>query len=78
MNSRRDFLKKTSLFAGMATMANVVPPSLLKAMSIEAAPGSTYKDAEHVVFLMQENRSFDHAFGTLKGVRGFNDHLYVG
>ncbi len=73
MNSRRDFLKKTSLFAGMATMANVVPPSLLKAMSIEAAPGSTYKDAEHVVFLMQENRSFDHAFGTLKGVRGFND-----
>ncbi|MBE7178539.1 MAG: phospholipase C, phosphocholine-specific, partial [Mucilaginibacter polytrichastri] len=29
--------------------------------------------AEHVVFLMQENRSFDHAFGTLQGVRGFND-----
>ena len=22
---------------------------------------------------MQENRSFDHAFGTLRGVRGFND-----
>lgn len=73
MESRRDFLKKTSLFAGLATVANVIPPSLLKAMSIEAAAGSTYKDAEHVVFLMQENRSFDHAYGTLKGVRGFND-----
>src|SRR5581483_2536928 len=29
---------------------------------------------EHVVMLMQENRSFDHYFGTLKGVRGFDDH----
>jgi len=73
MSSRRDFLKKTSLFAGAATMTNMVPPSLLKAMSIAPTPGSTYKDAEHIVFLMQENRSFDHAFGALKGVRGFND-----
>ncbi|SFG77541.1 phosphocholine-specific phospholipase C [Pedobacter insulae] len=73
MDSRRDFLKKTSLFAGMTTMANMVPESLLKAMSIDPTPGSTYKDAAHVVFLMQENRSFDHAFGALKGVRGFND-----
>ena len=30
-------------------------------------------DAEHIVFLMQENRSFDHTYGTLQGVRGFND-----
>jgi phospholipase C len=73
MDSRRNFLKKTSLFAGLTTMANIVPPSLIKAMSINPTPGSTYKDAEHVVFLMQENRSFDHAFGSLKGVRGFND-----
>ena len=28
---------------------------------------------EHVVLLMQENRSFDHYFGTMPGVRGFND-----
>jgi phospholipase C len=26
-----------------------------------------------VVILMQENRSFDHCYGTLRGVRGFND-----
>ena len=31
------------------------------------------RDIEHVVILMQENRSFDHYFGTLRGVRGFGD-----
>ncbi len=30
-------------------------------------------DIDHVVIIMQENRSFDHYFGTYKGVRGFND-----
>ena len=28
---------------------------------------------EHVIVLMQENRSFDHYFGRLRGVRGFGD-----
>ncbi|HEY0248357.1 MAG TPA: alkaline phosphatase family protein [Gryllotalpicola sp.] len=31
------------------------------------------KDVKHVVMLMQENRSFDHYYGTLSGVRGFDD-----
>lgn len=31
------------------------------------------QDVEHVVILMQENRSFDHYFGALRGVRGFGD-----
>ena len=30
-------------------------------------------DIEHVVLFMQENRAFDHYFGTLAGVRGFSD-----
>ena len=30
-------------------------------------------DVEHIVIMMQENRSFDHYFGTLRGVRGFGD-----
>jgi phospholipase C len=30
-------------------------------------------DMEHIVILMQENRSFDHYFGTMPGVRGFQD-----
>jgi phospholipase C len=72
-DSRRDFLKKATLLTGAAGIFSVLPSSIQKAMAIDAAPGSTYMDAEHVVFLMQENRSFDHCFGTLKGVRGFND-----
>src|SRR5262249_21603816 len=31
------------------------------------------KDVEHIVILTQENRSFDHIFGTLRGTRGFAD-----
>ena len=73
MDSRRDFLKKAALLTGAAGIAGVIPASIQKAMAINPAPGSTYMDAEHVVILMQENRSFDHCFGTLKGVRGFND-----
>ncbi len=39
-----------------------------------AAPVTgSLRDIEHVIFLIQENRSFDHYFGTLRGVRGFGD-----
>ena len=31
------------------------------------------KDVEHVVLFMQENRAFDHYFGTMAGIRGFQD-----
>ncbi|TSJ42725.1 phospholipase C, phosphocholine-specific [Mucilaginibacter corticis] len=73
MDNRRDFLKKAALLTGAASVSGVLPASIQKAMAINAAEGSTYLDAEHVVILMQENRSFDHCFGTLKGVRGYND-----
>src|ERR1700678_2599058 len=36
--------------------------------------GSDLGAIEHVVFMMQENRSFDHYYGTYKGARGFDDH----
>ena len=73
MATRRDFLKAASLLAGGVGMTGVIPESVKRAFSIEPTPGSTYKDAEHIVILMQENRSFDHALGALQGVRGFND-----
>lgn len=72
-DSRRDFLKKAALLTGGAGIWSVLPASIEKAMAISPDPGTTFYDAEHVVLLMQENRSFDHCFGTLKGVRGFND-----
>jgi len=71
--SRRDFMKKAALLAGGAGFIGTLPPAIQKALAIDPEKGSTFYDAEHVVFLMQENRSFDHCFGTLKGVRGFND-----
>jgi phospholipase C len=73
MDTRREFLKKAALFSGAAAMGNILPPVIQKALAINPTPGSTFHDAEHVVFLMQENRSFDHIFGSLQGVRGFND-----
>lgn len=73
MESRRDFIKKATLLTGALGVAGILPASIQRAMAIDPKIGSTFLDAEHVVFLMQENRSFDHAFGTLKGVRGFNN-----
>lgn len=73
MNSRREFLRKVSLVTGGAGMWSQLPAAIQKALAIDPNAGSTFYDAEHVVFLMQENRSFDHCFGTLQGVRGFND-----
>src|SRR5262245_42722104 len=35
------------------------------------------QDVQHVVILMQENRSFDHYFGSCSGVRGFGDRITV-
>jgi phospholipase C len=72
-DTRRDFLKKAGILAGSAGLVNMLPASIQKAMAINPAPGTTWADAEHIVLLMQENRSFDHCFGTLKGVRGYND-----
>lgn len=73
MNTRRDFIKQAALIAGSSGIWNALPDALKKAISINPDLGSTFYDAEHVVILMQENRSFDHCFGSLQGVRGFND-----
>jgi len=73
MDSRREFLKKAALLAAGGSVAGAIPSSISRALAIDPAPGSTFLDAEHVVILMQENRSFDHCYGTLRGVRGFDD-----
>ncbi len=65
---RRQFLSATA-----ATLA-ALPLSIQRALAVPAANDSrTIEDVKHVVILMQENRSFDHYFGTMKGVRGFGD-----
>ena len=70
---RRQFLRLSAASAG-AVAANVLPASVQKAMAIPAhCETGSIRDVKHIVILMQENRSFDHYFGTLKGVRGFGD-----
>jgi phospholipase C len=67
---RRSFLKLLTTAAGTAAF----PASISRALSIPAHHRTgTIEDVEHVVFMMQENRSFDHYFGMLRGVRGFGD-----
>jgi phospholipase C len=67
---RRAFLQLLSAGAASATF----PSSIARALAIPASHATgTIADVEHIVFLMQENRSFDHYFGTLRGVRGFGD-----
>ena len=72
-DNRREFLKKTALLTGAASLAQLLPESIQRALAITPPEGSTWLDAEHIVILMQENRSFDHTFGTLRGVRGYTD-----
>ncbi len=73
METRRNFLKLAAMLSGAAGVSDLIPEAVERAYAIEPPAGSTYLDAEHIVILMQENRSFDHALGTLQGVRGFND-----
>ncbi len=73
MDTRREFLKKAALLSGAAGVLNALPESIQAALAINPEAGTTFLDAEHVVILMQENRSFDHCYGMLQGVRGFND-----
>jgi phospholipase C len=67
---RRTFLK----ISGMTAMMSTLQSNIAKALAIPANHRTgTIQDVEHVVILMQENRPFDHHFGTLRGVRGFAD-----
>lgn len=68
--SRRAFLQLLATGAAAAAF----PASISRALEIPAhSPTGTINDIEHIIFLMQENRSFDHYFGTLRGVRGYGD-----
>jgi len=72
-DNRREFLKKAALLTGSVSVSQLLPASIQRALAINPVEGSTWRDAEHVVILMQENRSFDHTLGHLRGVRGYND-----
>jgi phospholipase C len=59
--------------AATGAAAALLPVNVQKALAATPSRPGKFSDIEHVVLLMQENRSFDHYFGTLSGVAGFND-----
>jgi phospholipase C len=68
--NRREFLQ----LMGITAVTGALNTNIAKALSIPANNRTgTIRDVEHIVILMQENRPFDHQFGTLRGVRGFSD-----
>jgi phospholipase C len=79
--SRRRFLAAGAT-AGAAGAASLTLGrrglGLVDAAAATCTTGARLSDIEHVVILIQENRSFDHYFGTMRGVRGFGDHPVSG
>jgi phospholipase C len=70
LTDRRRFLQ----MMGATGIAGAWNATISKALAIPAnSRMRTIQDVQHIVILMQENRPFDHHFGTLRGVRGFND-----
>ncbi|MBN0048682.1 phospholipase C, phosphocholine-specific [Streptomyces actuosus] len=68
--NRRRFLQ----LAGATTAFSALSGSIQRAAALPANRRTgSIEDVEHIVVLMQENRSFDHYFGSLRGVRGFGD-----
>jgi len=74
MPSRRSFLRSGAAGVGAAAAFAALPPLVRQAMAIPPhRVTGTIMDVQHVVILMQENRSFDHYFGAMSGVRGLGD-----
>src|SRR5262252_3088642 len=66
---RRTFLQLMGATALTSLEANIAKAMAIPAHNVKG----TIEDVEHIVILMQENRPFDHHFGTLRGVRGYSD-----
>ncbi len=78
MHTRRDFLRGSARLAAAGSALSLFPASIRRALAIPANRRTgTLRDVEHIVIFMQENRSFDHYFGGLAGVRGFGDRFPI-
>src|SRR5262245_4362692 len=71
--TRRRFLGSAAAATAGGAAAALLPTSVQKALATPPNRPGRHSDIKHVVMLMQENRSFDHYFGTLSGVAGFDD-----
>src|SRR5580698_7866187 len=71
--TRRQLLGAAGRLATVAAASGMMPPNVRRMLAQSANGIGSLRDVKHVVLLMQENRSFDHYFGTMPGVRGFDD-----
>jgi phospholipase C len=72
-STRRRLVQGAASMAIAAAASTLMPPNVRRMLASEPPARGSIRDIKHVVVLMQENRSFDHYFGTLAGVRGFDD-----
>jgi phospholipase C len=72
----RDITRRAVLAAGVGAGLAVTPGAraIVDAAAATCPGGGDLGAVEHIVIVIQENRSFDHYFGTHRGVRGFDDH----
>jgi phospholipase C len=75
--SRRKFLAVSAQGIALGVTGLAAGGSYKSGKAAAATASGTITDVRHVVVLMQENRSFDHYFGTLQGVRGFGDRAGI-
>lgn len=71
--TRRRLLRLGAQASAFGAAAGLMPPNVQKLLAQGPPRVGSLRDIRHVVMLMLENRSFDHYFGTLAGVRGFGD-----
>jgi phospholipase C len=81
--TRRDLLKSLGFTAAVGALAGSSAHwariaesanSLARLAAATAPAGSDLGAIDHIVFLMMENRSYDHYFGAYPRGRGFDDH----
>lgn len=71
--TRRELLAAAGATGSLAALASLAGPVIEEAHAADPAGTGSLNDIDHFVFFMQENRSFDHYFGTMSGVRGFDE-----
>jgi phospholipase C len=71
--TRRRLLGTAAAGGALGAASTILPQNLQAALANPPKHRGSLRDIKHVVMLMQENRSFDHYFGSLSGVRGFDD-----
>jgi phospholipase C len=71
--ARRRFLQSAAAIAALVAVDAEARPAAVPHAAAQASRPAQLSDVDHIIVLMKENRSFDHYFGTLAGVRGFDD-----